>query len=128
MQGDLSNEDCQGNKCKESAEMRIAKVIYARSGNEDCQGNKSEESAEMSIAKVINARRVLIFSRSPSSRRTLLCCGLSSGRPMIITMICCNLQIQVAITNVMLWVVIWSPYAIVNMIGCLGNQALYKKT
>jgi len=29
---------------------------------------------------------------------------------------------KVAITNVMLWVVIWSPYAFVNMIGCLGNQ------
>jgi len=31
---------------------------------------------------------------------------------------------KVAITNVMLWVGIWSPYAIVCMISCFGNRAL----
>merc|ERR1711973_785221 len=31
---------------------------------------------------------------------------------------------KVAITNVMLWVVIWSPYAFVNLIACFGNQAI----
>ncbi|XP_023334325.1 compound eye opsin BCRH2 isoform X3 [Eurytemora carolleeae] len=31
---------------------------------------------------------------------------------------------KVAITNVMLWVCIWSPYAIVVMIGCFGNMQL----
>jgi len=29
--------------------------------------------------------------------------------------------VQVAITNVMLWVCIWTPYAIVNLIPTLGN-------
>lgn len=31
---------------------------------------------------------------------------------------------KVAVTNVLLWVCIWSPYAIVVMIGCFGNQTL----
>jgi len=31
---------------------------------------------------------------------------------------------KVAITNVMLWVTIWSPYAFVNMIAVFGNQAI----
>ena len=31
-------------------------------------------------------------------------------------------NVQVAITNVMLWVTIWSPYAFVNMIAVFGNQ------
>ncbi|XP_023330327.1 compound eye opsin BCRH1 [Eurytemora carolleeae] len=31
---------------------------------------------------------------------------------------------KVAITNVLLWFCIWSPYAIVTMIGCFGNSML----
>ena len=31
---------------------------------------------------------------------------------------------KVAITNVMLWVGIWSPYAIVCMISCFGDRTL----
>lgn len=31
---------------------------------------------------------------------------------------------KVAITNVLLWVVIWSPYAFVNMIAVFGNQTI----
>jgi r-opsin len=30
----------------------------------------------------------------------------------------------VAITNVMLWALAWTPYAVVAMIGCYGNQEL----
>ena len=30
---------------------------------------------------------------------------------------------QVAITNVMLWLCTWTPYAIVTAIGCFGNQS-----
>merc|ERR1719394_2453928 len=31
---------------------------------------------------------------------------------------------KVAITNVLLWIVTWTPYAIVAMIGVFGNQML----
>ena len=31
---------------------------------------------------------------------------------------------KVAITNVLLWFCIWSPYAIITMIGCFGNSML----
>jgi len=31
---------------------------------------------------------------------------------------------KVAITNVMLWVIIWSPYAMVVIIACFGNKAV----
>jgi len=31
---------------------------------------------------------------------------------------------KVAITNVMLWVVIWTPYAFINLIGSFGNAAI----
>ena len=31
---------------------------------------------------------------------------------------------KVAITNVLLWVCIWTPYAFVSMLGCFGNKAL----
>ena len=29
---------------------------------------------------------------------------------------------KVAITNVCLWAGIWTPYAVINMIGCFGNR------
>ncbi len=29
-----------------------------------------------------------------------------------------------AITNVVLWAAAWTPYAVVAMIGCYGNQML----
>ncbi|XP_023334314.1 compound eye opsin BCRH2 [Eurytemora carolleeae] len=35
-----------------------------------------------------------------------------------------GIQLRVAITNVMLWICIWSPYAIVVMTGCFGNMNL----
>ena len=35
-----------------------------------------------------------------------------------------NICDQVAITNVLLWVCIWSPYAFVNMIAVFGNQSI----
>ena len=31
---------------------------------------------------------------------------------------------QVAITNVLLWAAAWTPYAVVALIGCYGNQML----
>ena len=68
-------------------------------------GDQSGESAEIKIAKVkfeskdLNVYFVWIFfiySRS----------------------------FKVAITNVLLWFCIWSPYAIITMIGCFGNSML----
>ena len=31
---------------------------------------------------------------------------------------------KVAITNVLIWVAAWTPYAAVAMIGCFGNKLL----
>ena len=31
---------------------------------------------------------------------------------------------KVAITNVLIWVAAWTPYAVIAMMGCFGNSAL----
>ena len=31
---------------------------------------------------------------------------------------------QVAMTNVLLWIFTWTPYAVITMIGCFGNSML----
>ena len=35
---------------------------------------------------------------------------------------------KVAITNVLIWVAAWTPYAVIAMTGCFGNMALVKYT